>query len=102
MRNAKAFTLVELVVALSLVGVVALSFAYLYVASQRFLVQSLNASNAQGEASFVVEHIKRNMLPATAITSGVLRTGVPVAAIERSMSMCAASCSAPPRATTEV
>lgn len=62
------FTLMELLIAMTLVGVVGLSFAFLYTAAQRFLIQSINASDAQGEASFAVEHVKKRLLAATSIT----------------------------------
>ena len=61
-------TLLELAVAMSLMGVVGLSFAYLYVNSQRYLTQSVLASAAQGEASYAMEHIKRQLLDAVDVT----------------------------------
>lgn len=68
MRARRGFTLMELLIAMTLIGVVALSFAFLYTAAQRFLIQSINASDAQGECSFAIEHIKRNVLLADEIT----------------------------------
>ena len=60
-------TLIEILIAVTLVGVVAVSFAYLYGVAQRFLVQSVNFSSTQGEASFALEHIQRNLQRATAV-----------------------------------
>lgn len=62
-------SLLELVVATSLIGVVGLSFGFLYVTAQRFLIQSINLTASQGEASFGLEHIKRRLLQAVAITN---------------------------------
>ena len=62
------FTLLELAVVMSLMGVVGLSFAHLYVNSHRYLAQGVLASAAQGEASYAVEHIKRYLLQAVNVT----------------------------------
>ena len=70
MRGEKGFTLLESVVVLSLLGLVALSFAYLFSTSQRSLVQSTNFASSQTDASFALEHIKRHLTTATAITAG--------------------------------
>ena len=63
----RGFTLLEVMVAMGLVGVVGLSFAHLYVNSQRYLTQSILVSETQGEASFAMEHIKRQLLNAVAL-----------------------------------
>ena len=68
MRRESGFTLVELGVALGLIGVVGLSFAYLYVSAQRQMIQSLNFTSAQGEASFALEHMKRYLTLAKDVT----------------------------------
>lgn len=57
----------EVMIGVALVGLVAISFAYLYGTSQRFLVQSVNFSESQGEASFALEHVQRNLQLATAV-----------------------------------
>lgn len=67
MRFQRGLTLIELVVVISLLGVVALSFAFLCSSSQRFLVQSMNATSTQGEASYALEHIRRFLFLATDI-----------------------------------
>ena len=67
MRFQRGLTLIELIVVISLLGVVALSFAFLFSSSQRFLAQSMNATSAQGEASFALEHIRRFLFLATDI-----------------------------------
>ncbi len=61
------FTLLESVIVISLLGLVGLSFAYLYTTAQRFMIQSINFSYSQGDASFALEHIRRHVAPATAI-----------------------------------
>ena len=63
------FTLMEVMVTVVLLGMVGLSFAYLYVTAQRFTLQSLSFTATQNEASFALEHIKRNLLLATAIAT---------------------------------
>ena len=59
--------MLEVVIAAALLGVVGLSFAYLYGTSQRFAIQSMNFTSAQGEASYALEHVRRNLLLATAV-----------------------------------
>ena len=61
-RRQGAFTLLELLVVMSLLGLVAVGFGYLYANSQQFLAQSVAISATQGEASFALEHIKRQLL----------------------------------------
>lgn len=67
--DGQGMTLLELVVVLSLIGVVGLAFGFLYTSSQNFLIQSLDATSAQGEASFALEHIRKNLTLATAIAT---------------------------------
>ena len=62
------FTLMEAMIVVTLLGIVGLSFAALMVMSQRFMSQSVSFSNSQGDASFALEHIKRYVTLATAIT----------------------------------
>lgn len=66
--NQAGFTLMELLIAITLLGLVMGSFAYLYGTSQRFLIQSLNITSTQTEAAFALEHIRRNLQLATAVT----------------------------------
>ncbi len=67
LMNRRGITLLELVIVTSLIGLVGLSFAFLYSSSQRFLIQSANFTSSQGEASFGLEHIKRRLLQAIAM-----------------------------------
>ena len=64
----RGFTLIEAVIVVTLLGIVGLSFAFLSSMSQRFMTQSLNASASQGDAAFALEHIKRKLTAATAVT----------------------------------
>lgn len=66
-RGRFGFTLLEVMIVVVLLGIVGLSFGYLYTAAQRFLIQSVNFTGTQNEASIALEHIKRNFLVATAI-----------------------------------
>lgn len=68
-QDQRGVSLLELMVAIGLIGVVGLAFAFLYFSSQRFLIQSSNYTLSQGEASFALEHIKRRVLQATAIAN---------------------------------
>lgn len=65
--KARGITLLELVLGVALIGLVSLSFAFLYGNAQRNLVQSVNAVATQSESSFALEHIKRNLSRATDI-----------------------------------
>ncbi|MBI3322502.1 MAG: prepilin-type N-terminal cleavage/methylation domain-containing protein [Candidatus Omnitrophica bacterium] len=67
-KGQRGLTLLELMIAVTLLGLVTVSFAYLYGTSQRFLVQSVNISSVQGEAAFALEHIQRNLSRATALS----------------------------------
>lgn len=69
MRGEKGFTLLEAVIVLSLLGLVGLSFAYLFSTSQRSLIQSANFASSQTDASFALEHIKRHLITATAVAA---------------------------------
>lgn len=68
-RHLTGFTLLESIIVISLLGLVGLSFAYLYTTAQRFTIQSVNATSTQTDAAFALEHIKRNLTPATAIVT---------------------------------
>ena len=52
---------------ISLLGLVSLTFAYLFSTAQRFMIQSVNSTSSQAEASFALEHIKKHLQAATAI-----------------------------------
>ena len=64
----RGFTLLEAIIVVTLLGLVGLSFAFLSSMSQRFMIQSMNSSVSQGDAAFALEHIKRHVTAATAIT----------------------------------
>ena len=57
-------TLVEVVLATVLVAMVGTAFGALYATSQRYLIQTNLSSTAQGEASFVIEHIRHQIVRA--------------------------------------
>lgn len=59
---------------MSLLGVVGLSFAYLFTTAQRFMIQSVNSTSSQGDAAFALEHIKRHLTTATAVALPVTGT----------------------------
>lgn len=63
----RGFTLLEVVVGVTLLGLVALGFAFLSTNAQRYLIQSMGASASQGEATIALEHIKRHLTAATAV-----------------------------------
>ncbi len=68
-RRSRGITLVELVVAASLIGLVGLSFAFLYFMANEQMVQNIDITTSQTEASFAVEHLRRHVVMATEITS---------------------------------
>lgn len=58
-------TLLELVMAAALVGLVGTAFAGLYGTAMRFLLQETEMAMLQSEVGFAMEHIIRQSLPAT-------------------------------------
>lgn len=68
MRGMKGFTLMETVIVAALVGVVGLSFAFLFSTAQRFMMQSVNLTTTQGDASFAAEHIRRHAIVASEVS----------------------------------
>ena len=68
-RASAGLTLLELVVAVSLLGIVGLAFGVIYGNAQRYMVQSISFSATQGEVSFAVEHIRKQMLQTVEITA---------------------------------
>lgn len=54
----------EVLLASTLAGLIALSVGAIYFASQRFLVQSVNIASVQGDAHFAIEHMRRNLMVA--------------------------------------
>ena len=56
--------LAEIVLATVLVAMVGTAFGALYATAQRYLIQTSLTSTTQGEASFVIEHIRHNLLRA--------------------------------------
>ncbi len=65
------FTLMEVLLASTMVGIVALSVGAIYFASQRFLVQSVNIASAQGDAHYAIEHMRGNVMVANRIVQWV-------------------------------
>ena len=63
----KGFTLIELLMAITLVGMVVLSFGALQGIAHSFFFQSAGMANAQGEASYGMLHIKRNLTRANRV-----------------------------------
>ncbi len=59
--------MLESIIVISLLGLVGLSFAYLFSMSQRFMIQSMDSATSQGDAAFALEHIKRHLMVATAV-----------------------------------
>jgi len=59
--SAKGLTLVELLIAAALLGLVSLGFGFIYVVAQRNLVRNANFVVAQNEAAYAMEHIKRQL-----------------------------------------
>lgn len=78
----RGFTLLESVIVMSLLGVVGLSFAYLFTTAQRFMIQSLNATSSQGDAAFALEHIKRYLTTATAVARPTVGENPPPSILE--------------------
>ena len=64
----RGFTLLEAIIVVTLLGLVGQTFGYLASLSQRLMIQSMGSSTSQGEAAFALEHIKRYVTLATAIT----------------------------------
>ena len=65
---ANGVTLVELLIAAALLGLVSLGFGFIYVVAQRNFVRNANFVIAQSEAAYAMEHIKRNLFLASAIS----------------------------------
>ena len=65
MRN--GFTLIEILMAVLLIGVVSLSFGALQGIAHTFFFQSVGMANAQGEASYAMLHMKRNISKANRV-----------------------------------
>lgn len=61
-------SLIEVVLAAAMVGLVALAFAGIYAASQRYLIQDVNITASQGDASYAIDHMTRHLIQATTVT----------------------------------
>ncbi len=59
MKSCRGFTLMELVLASVLIGLVGLGFAAISGTAQTYLSQSAGISNVQGEASYAMLHMKK-------------------------------------------
>ncbi|MBI3333287.1 MAG: hypothetical protein HYZ93_04275 [Candidatus Omnitrophica bacterium] len=69
MRSARGwgFTLLEVVIAAVLIGLVSLTFLAIFGTAQRYLIQGANQVSSQAEASFAVEQMRRRLLPANRV-----------------------------------
>ncbi len=74
-RGQSGVSLLELIVATAIVGIVSLAVATIYTTANRYMLQDFNSSNAQSEASFALEHIKKFVQLATAIDNATLPVG---------------------------
>ena len=57
-------TLLEILLTTAMVALVGLTFAGIYITSQRFLIQSTIFSSSNSEATFAIEHMKRRIVRA--------------------------------------
>ncbi len=60
----KGLTLLEVLLAAMLVGLVGVAFGGILATSQRYYIQTMNITAAQSEGSFALEHMRRRLLPA--------------------------------------
>lgn len=69
MSRIKGMTLLELLLAASLVGLVSLTFAAIYGSATRYFIQDVNLTSTQGEAGYIMQHIQRNVTAATRLVN---------------------------------
>lgn len=62
---ARGLSLLELIIGMSLVGLVTIGFGFIYATSQRHLIQDSNRAASQSEASFALSHIRGTLFQAT-------------------------------------
>ncbi len=74
-RRQSGVSLLELIIATAIVGIISLTVATIYTTANRYMLQDFNSSNVQGESSFALQHIKRFVQLATAIDNGTLPVG---------------------------
>ena len=67
-RNDAGLTLLEVLLATVLVGLVGIAFAGLFATAQRYYIQTMNIASAQSEGSFALEHMRRKLIVATQLT----------------------------------
>ncbi|MBI1952503.1 MAG: hypothetical protein HYS41_00045 [Candidatus Omnitrophica bacterium] len=60
----KGLTLLEVLLATVLMGLVGVAFGNVLVTAQRYYIQTMNIASAQSEGAFAMEHMKRRLLPA--------------------------------------
>ncbi|GEM_PF-2640836 len=65
LRSHNGLTLMEILLATALVSLVGLSFAAIYGSSQHYMIQDIDSSLAQGDASYAMDHMKRHLERAT-------------------------------------
>ena len=65
--RSSGITLTELLIAVSLAAFVSIGFAALYGTAQSYLTDVVNSSEAQGSASFALQHLSRSLRQAVAV-----------------------------------
>lgn len=65
--NNRGVSLVEILITAVLIGFLGLSFAAIYITANRFLIQDSTIVLSQGDASFAVDHIRRQIMVANRV-----------------------------------
>lgn len=81
-RRQSGVSLLELIIATAIFGIISLTVATIYTTANRYMLQDFNSSNVQGEASFALQHIKKFVQLATVIDDATLPVGGASAALE--------------------
>ncbi len=63
----RGVTLIEMMLAATLIGLLGLAFVSVYAASNRYMVQDSTIVSSQGDAAFAADHIKRNIFAANQV-----------------------------------
>lgn len=72
---ARGLSLLELIIGMSLVGLVTIGFGFIYATSQRHLIQDANRAASQSEASFALSHIRGTLFQATDVIIPAVAAG---------------------------
>lgn len=86
----KSVTLVELIISITLLGVIILGATAFHLSSERFLSSSEKKTQVLNELTFILQHLHKNILPATGditnrgivIVGNVLRLTHPTKTVE--------------------